>query len=468
MKKIILSFIGFCFAPCLFATTWLVGPSHTYMFPSQVSALVQDGDTVEIDAGLYPSDVAHWTANNLLLKGVGGIASLPSGGLTFGGKAIWVISGNNTTVEYIEFSQASCADNNGAGIRQEGKNLTVSHCYFHDNENGILAGTVNPSNILIEYTEFANNGYGDGFSHNLYINNIDTLTFRYNYSHHAIVGHELKSRAHVNFILYNRISDEATGTASRSIDLPNGGTSYLIGNIIEQGPLTQKSNIIGYGLEGLSNPSPHNVYAINNTFVNNRSGGNFFSFQTGTALFKAYNNIIAGSGSFVAGNWPTVADTVSNIINAVINSFAFLDASQYDYHLTGGSIAANNSGLAPGTANSFSLNPVMEYFHPHSAVDRCVEGNPDAGAYEYCASTGIETFIDEELVYPNPSSGIFKIYSSKKILEIEIFDLRGNVVYKSLASQNEIKLSVLPKGIYFIRVIHENQKISFSKLIFEE
>ncbi|MBV6404812.1 MAG: hypothetical protein IT228_02735 [Flavobacteriales bacterium] len=44
------------------ATTWTVGPGLSYTLPSQVSALVNDGDTVDILAGTYPSDVAAWTA----------------------------------------------------------------------------------------------------------------------------------------------------------------------------------------------------------------------------------------------------------------------------------------------------------------------------------------------------------------------------------------------------------------------
>lgn len=128
-------------------------------------------------------------------------------------------------MENIEFSGCAVPDKNGAGIRQEGANLTVRSCYFHDNENGILAGTVKNGPIWIEYSEFGYNGNGDGYSHNLYINNVDTLIFQFNYSHHAKIGHELKTRAHVNYILYNRLSDEVTGTASRNIDIPNGGTT---------------------------------------------------------------------------------------------------------------------------------------------------------------------------------------------------------------------------------------------------
>src|SRR5262249_30378794 len=149
--------------------------SRTYTKPSQVATLVQNGDTVLIDAGTYSADVARWSAHNLVLKGVNGYAHLASGGVVYGDKAIWVIAGNNATVEYIEFSQAVSTSQNGAGIRQEGLSLTVRHCYFHNNEDGILGGAYHPSTIRIEASEFAYNGYGDGYSHNLYIGNIDTL-----------------------------------------------------------------------------------------------------------------------------------------------------------------------------------------------------------------------------------------------------------------------------------------------------
>ena len=90
MKKYFLFLLIFN-SQLLFATVWQVGPTHTYTLPSQVSALVQNGDSVDIDAGNYPSDVCRWQANNLLLRGVGGFAQLESNGLSWGDKAIWVI-----------------------------------------------------------------------------------------------------------------------------------------------------------------------------------------------------------------------------------------------------------------------------------------------------------------------------------------------------------------------------------------
>ena len=104
MKKNFLLLVIFC-CQYSFATVWQVGSAHTYIMPSQVSALVQNGDTVDIDAGNYPSDVCRWQANNILLRGVGGYAQLESNGLSWGDKAIWVIQGNNCVVEWIEFME---------------------------------------------------------------------------------------------------------------------------------------------------------------------------------------------------------------------------------------------------------------------------------------------------------------------------------------------------------------------------
>src|SRR5262245_41034906 len=102
-----------------------VGPGKAYKVPSQAAAAAKDGDVVEIDAGIYNGDVAVWSANRLVLKGVGGRAHLKVAGQNAQGKGIWVLAGNDTTVENIEFSGARVPDENGAGIRLEGDGLTI-------------------------------------------------------------------------------------------------------------------------------------------------------------------------------------------------------------------------------------------------------------------------------------------------------------------------------------------------------
>ncbi len=371
---------------CARSTIWNVGSTRQYTKPSQVSGLVQDGDTVEIDEGTYRNDVARWTKNNLLLRGAEGGAHLNAEQKAYGRKAIWVISGNNITVENIEFSNCRDplgTDKNWAGIRQEGMGVTVRNCYFHNNDNGILGGGGSESELVIEYCEFAYNGFGDGYSHNLYIGNVKSLTFSFNYSHHAKVGHELKSRAMRNYILYNRIGNESDGTASREIDLPNGGLAIIIGNQIQQGINTSNSGMIGYGLEGLSNPVSHKLYLINNTIVNDIKGrGQFINIKTGTELYYAWNNIFAGYGELLSGS-ANATETMNNKAFSDIAAAGFVDSKEYNYHLLPSSSAVDN-GTDPGkTAEGYDLTPVYEYVHPKSRKARVITDVIDAGAYEY-------------------------------------------------------------------------------------
>jgi len=352
-----------------------VGPRRAVKTPSKAADIAKDGDTIEIDAGLYSGDVATWTRNSLTIRGVEGRAHLDANGKSAQGKGIWVIQGKNTTIENIEFSGAAVPDQNGAGIRQEGAGLTLRNCYFHDNQNGILTGANLSSDILIEYTEFARNGYGDGQTHNMYIGNVRTFTLRYSYSHQAKIGHLVKSRAQTNYILYNRLTDE-TGTASYEINLPNGGRSYIIGNLIQQSPNTNNDTIISYADEGASNPLQE-LYVVNNTLVNDYPNGTFVRVSGSPSSSRLVNNLFIGPGTVLRGQG-------TQTTNLVTRNAHLVNQAGYDYHLSTGSHAIN-AGTPPGTAAGYDLTPLYEYVHPMlRAKTRSIIGSAiDIGAYEY-------------------------------------------------------------------------------------
>ena len=406
------------------ATTWQVGPTRTYTKPSAVASLVQNGDTVDIDSATYTADVCSWTKNNLVLRGKGGMPHLDANNTSFGRKAIWLITGTNTTVQNIEFSHChdvAALDQNWAGIRQEGANLTVSNVYFHDNDNGILANGVAGSKITIEHTEFANNGFGDGFSHNLYINAIDTLIFRYNYSHGTKIGHELKSRAHNNFILYNRLSNETGGTASRNIDLPQGGLAIVMGNVFHQSSTTSNSNMVGYKLEGTANPAPHNFYLINNTFCSDRNNTVFVSLGAGTALYKGYNNIFAGPVSSILSGTATSIDTSNNLYFSTIAAAGFKNSANYDYRLLSTSIAVDKGKNAGAAVNDQALTPNLEYAHPKNKTSKIVFNAIDPGAFEFVDTVLPIISIDTTPIFIGENGGNIQV-------PITINQVKGNAV----------------------------------------
>ena len=370
---LIILFLVCIYQDSFFARIIQVGPGRVITTPSAAANIAVDGDTIDIDAAEYVYDVAAWRQNNLLIRGVGGRPHIRANGNEIMGKGTWVIIGDNITVESIEFSEASVPDENGAGIRQEGYGLTVRNCYFHDNENGILGLG---GNVTIEYCEFANNGFGDGLTHNVYISWGDVFTFRFNYSHHTKIGHNVKSRSKISYIEYNRIMDEKSGTSSYAIDIPDGGLTYIIGNLLQQGPFTDNRHaIVSYAAESTSHPDQI-LYVINNTFVNDYGpNGTHIYVRRGTTA-KIQNNIFAGGGKILYGP--------GNLINNwIVDDPNFLDISNYDYRLTENSTGAIDQGGDPGTGHHYDLKPLWHYLHPANKKNRDSRNQIDIGAYEW-------------------------------------------------------------------------------------
>ena len=389
---LILSFL--VFLDSIEGTTFEVGPPP-YVSPNALytAGVLSNGDTVKIDGGDYigTATLANWQQHDLVIIGVNGRPHLQANGQYILGKGIWVLSGNNITVENIEFSGTTVPSENGAGIRLDGIGMTVRNCYFHDNENGILATSHSvDGTILVEYTEFAFNGFGQGFTHNIYVNNADKLIFRFNYSHHAKIGHNLKSRADTNYVYCNRIMDEETGNSSRLIDLPNGGPAVIIGNLLMQGNNAPNNNLVGYGLEGLSSPTPHDLIFINNTCVNKRIAScRFLQVQGGTNFVHNANNIFTGGGTILTGS-PASTTTEGNLIDATIANIKFIDEPNYDYHLDIGSPAID-IGVSQSSIHSFDLTPGDSYQHKAAQEVRTIEGlKIDAGAYEQGVALPVE------------------------------------------------------------------------------
>jgi hypothetical protein len=360
--------------------TIIVGLDQAIHTPSAAAAVARDGDTVEIEAGVYVGDTAVWKQNNLTIRGIEGRPELQAGGKSAEGKAIWVVRGGNITIENIEFRDARVRDKNGAGIRFEQGNLTVRNCRFIHNENGILTGSGDMI-LRIENSEFGYNGYGDGYSHNLYAGHIKSLYVTGSYFHHANAGHLLKSRAEENHILFNRLTDETGGRASYEIDLPNGGQDYIVGNIIEQSATAQNPNIISFGEEGYQGTDSR-LYLVQNTILNDRpGGGNLLLAKAGYDKIAVLNNVLIGkfddsiedTGANAQSGTKTkpanmgVESRSANHIEYRDNIHAdrvdVADVSNYDLRPVQGR-KLTSSKIASTYIDGIDLTPHYEYRHP--------------------------------------------------------------------------------------------------------
>ena len=359
-----------------FSATLAAGPGKAYSTPCGALTAAADGDTVEIDGANYDGDVCVIRASNLTIRGVNGRPKINASGQNAVGKGTWVLYGANTTIDNVELSGAAVPDENGAALRLDAPNLTLRNSYIHHNENGILTDSNPESNVVIENTEFSDNGRGTGYTHNLYIGNINSLIFRGSYSHDANVGHNLKSRARTNTIVYSRFS-ASYNQPSYEIDLPNAGTSYIIGNVIQQPASNDNPSMLAYGEEGPTNTG-NDLYVVNNTFINDDSSRGTF-IMTGSSVSQPVlmqNNLFVGTGTVITQANATDRSNYRTL------SAAFVDRANYDLRPASGSPVINAGTVAGASASGLSLLATSQYKHVAGSETRTLVGAIDIGAYE--------------------------------------------------------------------------------------
>lgn len=356
------------------ARTLLVGPGREYPLPSAAAAVAQAGDTILIDPGDYHADVCAWRADDLIIRAADPATPvrLFADDQAFEAKAIWVVKGAGAAISGIEFIGCHVPDNNGAGIRLEGPGLTLDACTFRQNQTGLLTGASAQSDVVIDRCEFVGNGAGDGFSHNIYIGHIRSLTIRASWSHDARVGHTLKSRAESNTILFNRFDDSPAGTSSYLIDLPNGGRALVMGNLLLQGPDASNGTTVSYGREGLTN-ADNQLFLVSNTLASDRFCQAAIRTQDGLASALIANNIVVNATSTLAGPGTLLANLEAPTLEA-----AGLDPTTLHPLPNSPAINAGVDLAAFGP----DLAPTLAYLHPLATAARHTRAPIDAGAYE--------------------------------------------------------------------------------------
>jgi hypothetical protein len=243
-----------------------VGPGRPYPAPSDAARFARDGDRVRIAPGSY-GDCAVWRANRLVIEGSGPGVVIRD--VICMDKGIFVIVGDDVTVRGLSLTGARSVYGNGAGIRQEGRNLTVERVRFLDNQNGILGAPSPGSTVVIRDSDFERNGVcAPVCAHGIYFNALKRLRVERSRFYATRQGHHIKSRAARTEIVGCDIADGPEGTSSYLIDLPNGGSGLIRRNRLEKGPKSDNQNAaIAIGEEGLVY-QPAKVLVEQNTFVN--------------------------------------------------------------------------------------------------------------------------------------------------------------------------------------------------------
>jgi len=506
------------------ATTWVVGPNSTTPAPAlpystyyggngqpttmDICAAIEaavPGDTIQVDYNNgIPYTMTPWhnggaggtidcwmNTNNLTIIGFNGRPIIDLTGRAIYKAPFDITAGNGgatggQNITFINFEirgAASSHQSSTAAFRIEsgttaapaGGNTTIEYCYIHDNGgDGVLAnsvgtfdgnafGVANPFITLLN-DELSNNGYGDyGYQHNMYIgadsSGQEVFNMYYTWTHDAVAGHTVKTRAPNNNIYYNMIGD-AAGQTNTLIDMPFGGSTYIVGNSFYRVTTNQnqnRGNVIlydydgatpgGYGSPAQNNP-PYNyqdLHVVNNTFVIDPGYGTnaYITLAAGTPIplttnAVIENNIFIGPASLPitnqttavlgtaaipnsnlvltnnsTGGDPVIPGSLDVLTNGSAVTSLFVNAKFYDFHLLPGATSVIGQGIATPTLNDGSTadtkaKAVSEFLQPDNTVTR--PNVKDLGAYSYPRSDTPPTLnLTCTSAVTTPGSGTFTV-----------------------------------------------------------
>jgi hypothetical protein len=154
------------------------------------------------------------------------------------GKAILVLRGRSARVEGLTFTHMEVEDGNGAGIRIEQGDLFVSETRFVDGQSGILSAIDPNGTISVDRSTFSGLGVhpdGNG-AHSIYAGHYGALRVTRSRFERGTGGHYLKSRAPRIEVSDSSFDDSNGHTTNYLIDLPEGATGRIAGNVFVNGP----------------------------------------------------------------------------------------------------------------------------------------------------------------------------------------------------------------------------------------
>ena len=154
------------------------------------------------------------------------------------GKAALVLRGRAAKIEGLVFTNIRVPDGNGAGIRLEQGDLSVSQSWFRDSQQGILTANGQPGTIEVDKSTFTRLGTCEGAggcAHSIYVGLYGALTVTRSRFEAGRGGHYVKSRAARLAVLNSSFDDSGGRETNYMIDVTTGASGRIAGNWFVQG-----------------------------------------------------------------------------------------------------------------------------------------------------------------------------------------------------------------------------------------
>jgi hypothetical protein len=252
--------------PLLFAPLLLgaqAGPSITIAETGQsfdrlqeaVNAIGTGRGTIVFGPGTYRDCAVHWQGRIAFRAEEPGTAILQR--VVCEGKGALVLrSPQGASVDGLIFENMRSSDLNGAGIRLEGGDLSVTNSLFRNSQQGILTANDPNSDLTVDRSTFSGlGGCPEGnCSHSIYVNDYGSLTVTRSRFERGTGGHYVKTRA-PRVDIRDCTFDDTLGQATNyMIDLSVGATGRIVSNFFMQGRNKDNySALITIGPEGQQN-----------------------------------------------------------------------------------------------------------------------------------------------------------------------------------------------------------------------
>lgn len=212
------------------ARTIVVGDGGDVMTLAEAARGAADGDTIRLKPGEY-FECASFSRNRLVIEGPGAVLT----DRTCEGKALLVLRGDSTTLRDIKLVRARVPDGNGAGIRLEGRGLTVEHVWFENNEVGLLAGG-DAGQVRISGSRFSRNGVpGSGALATVMVGRATLLRIEASVFEGGR-GRQVTSAAARTELVGNRIANGAVAPGAVAVTVDRG-TLLMQDNVLLLGPV---------------------------------------------------------------------------------------------------------------------------------------------------------------------------------------------------------------------------------------
>lgn len=250
------------------------------------------------------------------------------------------------------------------------------------------------------------------------------------------------------------------GTSNKStidfVDVPLDGYNYTRTAGAPFQPLTYSSRYICNG----SSSSMGNSQQLpnNNMLVCIATAGSLYEVNSaGTTLWSKNISGVSAQAFRYEDCYLTATQPEVPVITLVGNTLQSSDAAYYQWYL-------NGKAILGATSQTYTPSLSGHYLVRTAEASQCVYNYSQTIYYTYVTATNDLLSLKSISIGPNPTTGLIKISTEKKIESVAIFDLQGRHLSNPV-DFNSIDLSDFSTGTYLIRITCNDESRTFKIML---